>query len=170
MANKKSALATDFTANELAELREQLFGVTLRKLENKQKTIQQEVNVGLAESDQMTNQRLDNMMRRLDAIEHAITQDHAARQNQARLTNDAMSKALMKLASEQSAALARESHRVDQAIARERKRIDAVLKLLQPQLAVERTRKLDSLRRNVSAEHARLSQNIQSLSDVIDRY
>ena len=76
MANKKSALATDFTANELAELREQLFGVTLRKLENKQKTIQQEVNVGLAESDQMTNQRLDNMMRRLDAIEHALSLIH----------------------------------------------------------------------------------------------
>jgi len=72
----------------------------------------------------MTNRRLDDVMRRLDALHQEFVRDREERKNLGSVETQRIDSTLVRLASEQTSTLAQESQRIDQHIAAETARID----------------------------------------------
>lgn len=148
---------TSLSGDELDQVRELLFGGTIREIERQREALQKDVNVSFDEADQMTNRRLDDVMRRLDGLHQEISRDREERQNFGSVENQRFESTLMKLASEQTSSLANETQRIDQHIAAETARIDQ-------HIATE-TARIDEL---IARETARIDEALMKETQRID--
>jgi len=179
-SNKPREISTGLSGDELDQVRELLFGGTIREIERQREALQKDVNAGFAEADQMTNRRLDDVMRRLDSIQQELARDRDLNKQQFATESQNFDKTLVKLASEQSSALAQESARIDakinaeakrldEALEKESKRIDEAMDALHRQLETERLQHLEALRKSVSAERSRLAAGIRQFAEGIHK-
>jgi len=156
--NKKpeDSPAASMSSDELSQVRELLFGSTLRDIDRQRDDIKQEMNTSKAETDQLINNRLNDVMRRVEALQRVIERDRAERKEQAAAEAKRIDAALVELASEQAMASAKESKRVDDAI-------DA----LNLQLTTDSQNHIESLKTSVSDERSRLAKRMLTLANSI---
>ncbi len=177
--NSQIGSAATLSGDELEQVRELLFGGIIRDIERQREALQKDVSVGFAEADQMTNRRLDDVMRRLDALHREIHNDRAENKVHREREAKKADNALVKLASEQASALAQESMRIDQAIAAEKQRIDEALAneiqrindamdALYQQIKTDKLQHANALKAGLASERNRLSQSIKLLADSVD--
>jgi len=184
-------ISTGLSGDELDQVRELLFGGTIREIERQREALQKDVNAGFAEADQMTHRRLDDVMRRLDALHAELEHDREQRKQQMAAEAQRIDKALVKLASEQASALSKETQRIDDAIAaetrrvndvlaneakrvddalaKESKRLDDALDAFHRQIETDKLQHIDALRKSVSTERVRLAQGIRQLAEGINK-
>ncbi len=148
---------TNLSGDELDQVRELLFGGTIREIERQREALQKDVNVSFEEADQMTNRRLDDVMRRLDTLHQEISRDREDRKNLGSVETQRIESTLVRLASEQNVSLANETQRIDQHIAAETARIDQ-------HIAAE-TARIDEL---IATETARIDEALDRETKRID--
>lgn len=149
---------TSLSGDELDQVRELLFGGTIREIERQREALQKDVNVSFEEADQMTNRRLDDVMRRLDGLHQEFARAKEAQSNMGSVETQRIDSTLVRLASEQSSSLAKETHRIDQHIASETERLDQ-------HIAFE-TQRIDEAIKN---ESARIDELIIRETNRIDK-
>jgi len=149
---------TSLSGDELDQVRELLFGGTIREIERQREALQKDVNVSFEEADQMTNRRLDDVMRRLDGLHQEFARAKEAQSNMGSVETQRIDSTLVRLASEQSSSLAKETHRIDQHIASETERLDQ-------HIAFE-TQRIDEAIKN---ESARIDELITRETNRIDK-
>lgn len=168
------------SGDELEQVRELLFGGIIRDIERQRDELQKDVSVGFAEADQMTNRRLDDVMRRLDALNQQLEKDREDRRIRSEAEAQKMDNSLIKLASEQASSLAQESQRIDALITAETQRIDDALETqtrriddaldaLYRQMEADKIQHITALKQSMSSERNRLSQSMQALAETITR-
>lgn len=166
--NSQNTSESNLSGDELEQVRELLFGGIIRDIQRQRDELQKDVSIGLAEADQLTNQRLDDVMRRLDALHREMQNDRAEQKAFREREAKKMDNALVKLASEQAAALAQESQRIDEALANEIKRINESADALRNQLQADKTEQANALKVRLASERHRLSQSLKLLADSVN--
>ncbi len=117
--------SSGLSGDELEQVRELLFGGIIRDIKRQRDELQKDVSIGFAEADQMTNRRLDDVMRRLDTINQQLERDREDQRLRAEAEAHKINSSLIKLASEQASTLAQETQRLDALIEAEPQRVDA---------------------------------------------
>jgi len=166
---KKTDLnGTNLSGDELDQVRELLFGGTIREIERQREALQKDVNVSFAEADQMTNRRLDDVMRRLDGLHQELARDRDDRKNNVSAENQRIDSTLVRLASEQASTLAQESQRIDQHIAAETARIDQHIEAENTRIDEAIKRETARVSELIKAETARIDEALAKESARID--
>lgn len=178
LENTQNVASSGLSGDELEQVRELLFGGIIRDIERQRDELQKDVSVGFAEADQMTNRRLDDVMRRLDAVNQQLERDREERRIRAETEAQKIDNSLIELASEQSSSLAQESQRIEAVIAAETqriddalntqtKRIDDALEALYSQMEADKLQHINALKQSLNTERNRLSQSMQALAETI---
>ena len=165
---KKKSPSSGLSGDELDQVRDLLFGGTIREIEREREALKQDVSIGFAEADQMTNRRLDDVMRRLDALNQALTRDREERKNDVGVGSQKMDKALVNFASEHSAVMAKEYERIEQARMAESQRIEQFMAQESRRFEQARFEESQRVDRLIAKESARIDQAIEAEKKRID--